>query len=58
MRFSHKAGEKLFVDFSGTRPSYVDPKSGAVIETELFVAVMGASSRIYAVAVASRQIPD
>lgn len=58
MRFDHKAGDKLFVDFSGDRPSYVDAKTGEVLETELFVAVMGASSRIYAVAVASQQIPD
>ena len=58
MRFDHKAGDKLFVDFSGDRPSYVDRESGEVVEPELFVAVMGASSRIYAVAVASQQIPD
>lgn len=58
MRFSHKAGDKLFVDFSGARPSYVDSQSGKNIEAELFVAVMGASCRIYAVAVASQQIPD
>lgn len=58
MRFDHKAGDKLFVDFSGDRPSYVDGKTGEVIEAEMFVAVMGASSRIYAVAVSSQQIPD
>lgn len=58
MRFTHKAGDKLFVDFSGDRPSHVDGKTGEVIEAELFVAVMGASSRIYAVAVSSQQIPD
>jgi transposase len=58
MRFDHKAGEKLFVDFSGDRPGYVDRETGEVIEPELFVAVMGASSRTYAVAVASQQIPD
>lgn len=58
MRFEHKAGDKLFVDFSGDRPSYVDRDAGEVIEPELFVAVMGASSRIYAVAVQSQQIPD
>jgi len=58
MRFSHKAGDKMFVDFSGERPSYIDPESGALIEPELFVAAMGASSRIYAVAVASQQIPE
>jgi len=58
MRFDHKAGEKLFVDFSGDRPFYVDRETGEVIEAELFVAVLGASSRTYAVAVGSQQIPD
>lgn len=58
MRFDHKAGDKLFVDFSGDRPSYVNRDTGEVIEPELFVAVLGASSRVYAVAVASQQIPD
>ena len=58
MRFTHKAGDKLFVDFSGDRPSYVDRETGEVIATELFVAVMGASSRTFATAVASQQLPD
>jgi len=58
MRFEHKAGEKLFVDFSGDTPSYVDRETGEVISVELFVAVIGASSRTYALAVASQQIPD
>jgi len=58
MRFTHKAGDKLFVDFSGDRPSYVDRETGEVIEPELFVAAMGASSRIFATAVASQQMPD
>lgn len=58
MRLPHKAGDKLFVDFSGDRPSYVDRETGEVIEPELFVAAMGASSRIYAVAVPSQQLPD
>lgn len=58
MRFSHKAGDKMFVDFSGKRPSYIDAVTGEIVEVELFVAAMGASSRTYAVAVASQQIPD
>jgi transposase len=58
MRITHKAGDKLFVDFSGDRPSYIDRETGEIIEPELFVAAMGASSRIYATAVASQQIPD
>ena len=58
MRFAHKAGEKLFVDFSGDTPSHVNRETGEVVQAELFVAAMGASSRIYALAVASQQIPD
>ena len=44
MRFEHKAGDKLFVDFFGDRPSYVDCDSGKVIVPELFVAVMATRS--------------
>jgi transposase len=58
MRFTHKAGEKLFVDFSGDRPGYINRDTGEVIEAELFVAVMGASDFIFAVAVANQQTPN
>lgn len=58
MRFTHKAGDKLFVDFSGDRPSYVNRETGEVIEPELFVATLGASDYIFATAVANQQIPN
>jgi transposase len=48
MRQVHRAGEKLFVDFSGTRPHLIDPKTGEAIAVELFVGVLGASGLIYA----------
>jgi transposase len=48
MRFAHKAGEKMFVDFSGDKPRYQDPATGEKIEVELFVSVLGASSYIFA----------
>jgi transposase len=54
MRFTHKAGEKLFVDFSGDKPEYQDPETGALIEAEFFVAVLGASSYLFACAVADQ----
>ena len=53
MRFTHKAGEKLFIDFSGDKPRYQDPKTGDIIEVELFVSVLGASSYLFA-----RAVPD
>ncbi len=58
MRFTHKAGDKLFVDFSGDRPHYVNQQTGELIYAELFVAVLGASSHTFAVAVADQQISN
>ena len=48
MRQVHKAGEKLFVDYSGKTPEIVDPTTGVVRPVELFVAVLGASNYTYA----------
>ncbi len=57
MRQEHRAGEKLFVDFPGQRLPIYDRRSGEVaIMAELFVAVMGASSLLYAEAVASQRL--
>ena len=51
MRRVHRAGEKLFVDFSRKRPHLVDPTTGEEVAVELFVGVLGASSLIYAEAI-------
>ena len=51
MRFTHKAGEKMFVDFSGDKPHYQNPATGERVEVELFVSALGASSYIFAYAV-------
>ncbi len=51
MRITHKAGEKMFVDYSGDKPSYRDQTTGRMIEAELYVSVLGASSYIFAYAV-------
>lgn len=58
LRQEHRAGEKLFIDFSGKRPHYLDPTSGARVEVELFVAVLGASSYTFADVVLSQQVKD
>ena len=58
MRQVHKAGEKCFVDYSGKKPTIVDPHTGARVEVELFVAVMGASNHTYAEATATQQSAD
>jgi transposase len=58
MRQVHRAGEKLFVDFSGKRPHLVDAKTGEEIAVELFVGVLGASGLIYAEATRSQDLPS
>jgi transposase len=58
MRQVHRAGEKLFVDFSGKRPSIVDGKTGELVAVELFVGVLGASGYTYAEATATQKLHD
>lgn len=58
MRQQHLAGDKLFIDYSGKRPSYIEPRSGERIECELFVAVLGASNLTYAEATATQRRED
>jgi transposase len=56
MRQVHRAGEKVFVDFSGLRPEIVDRRTGEIIPVELFVGSLGASSYTYAEAVADQSL--
>lgn len=56
MRQVHRAGEKIFVDYSGMRPQIVDPKTGEVTEVELFVGALGASGYTYAEATLTQDL--
>lgn len=47
MHVEHKAGDKLFVDFTGDKLQLVDPDTGEVKEVEVFVAVLGCSQLTY-----------
>lgn len=58
MRQEHRAGDKAFVDYSGKKPHFIDPKTGAPVEVELFVAVLGASNYTFAEATRSQCGPD
>jgi len=58
MRQDRKAGEKLFVDYSGDTISVINPETGALREAQLFVATLGASSLLYAEATWTQQIKD
>ena len=57
MRQEHRAGEKLFLDYCDGL-SFVDPLTGEIIPTQLFVAVWGASNYTYAEATLSQTLPD
>ena len=56
MRQTHRAGEKMFTDFSGDGIDIIDPKTGEVSQGELFLAVLGASGYTYAEAFESQQL--
>jgi transposase len=57
MRQVHRAGEKLFSDFAGKKPHWIDPTTGEIHEVELFVAALGASNLTYAEALESQKVP-
>jgi len=54
----HRAGEKGFIDYSGKKPSIVDPQTGERREVELFVFALGGSSLTYAEATATQRTAD
>lgn len=58
MRQTHRAGEKVFIDYSGKGPRIVDRETGEVIAVELFVMVLGASNYTYAEATATQGAGD
>ncbi|SDX38084.1 Transposase [Thiocapsa roseopersicina] len=58
MRQTHRAGEKLFVDYAGHTVEVVDPASGEIRTAQIFVAVLGASNYTYAEATWSQGLSD
>lgn len=56
MKQHHTAGEKLFVDFAGTKMPILDPKTGEKKWAEIFVATWGASNYTFARAVWSQDL--
>ena len=58
MHMAHKAGDKMFVDYTGEKLQVVDPESGEVKMMEVFVAILGASQLTYVEAVESQRVED
>ena len=58
MRQVHRAGDKLFIDYSGQTMPIIEAATGEVHRAQIFVAVLGASSYTFAEASLSQQLPD
>ncbi len=58
MHMEHKAGDKMFVDFTGERLQIVDPLTGEIKKVEVFVAILGASQLTYVEAVETQRVED
>ena len=58
MHFEHKAGDKMFVDFTGQKLKITDKITGELKEVEVFVSILGASRLTYVEAVASQKTED
>jgi len=56
LRQTHRAGEKLFVDYAGQTIPVTEPDTGKTSEAVLFVAALGASSYTYVWASFSQDI--
>jgi len=58
MRQTHKAGDKLFVDYAGQTVPIVCNATGNIKTAQIFVAVLGASNYTFCEATWSQQLPD
>ena len=58
MRQTHRAGEKLFIDYCGPTLDVIDPTTGEVRSAAVFVAVLGASNYTYAEATWDQKLPN
>ena len=58
MRFEHRAGERMFVDYAGHTVAVVERDTGELREAQIFVAVLGASNYTYAEATWTQALPD
>ena len=58
MRFNHRAGEKLFVDYAGHTIAVIDKRTGEIREAQIFVATLGASNYTYAEATWTQSLVD
>jgi transposase len=57
-KLTHKAAEKLFIDYTGKKLTFVDRQSGEVQEVEVFVAILPCSQYTYVEATPNQQLEE
>ena len=58
MVLQHNAGEKLYIDFAGSRLSYIERETGQIIYCQVFVACLPYSDYSFCMAVRSQCVED
>jgi len=58
MHIDHKAGDKMYVDFTGVKQNIIDRETGKTKQLEVFVAILGSSQKCYIEAVKSQKKED
>lgn len=58
MHMTHKAGDKMYVDFAGERLQILDTDTGEIKQVEVFVAILGSSQLTYVEACESQKKED
>jgi len=58
MVLSHKPGEKLYIDFAGKKLSYIDKRTGELIDCPVFVACLPYSDYGFAIAVHNQSVEE
>lgn len=57
-KLDHQAGDKVYVDYTGKKLTYIDRETGELIEVEVFVGILPCSSYTFVQASASQKRSD
>jgi len=58
MHIPHKAGDKMYVDYTGKKLELIDKTNGEIQQVEVFVSILGSSQLIYVEATLTQQKDD
>jgi len=56
MMQEHPAGEKMFIDYTGRKLSYIDRQTGEVVRCDVFVSTLGHSNLVFACATENQKL--